>query len=243
MKRAAALGFGLFAYAAFGAVFAALGLFVANLGVVRGIDDPPTASRGLAIAIDVALVALFGVTHSVMARPAFKRRWTRLIPEVVERSAYVLVTCACFAVLVWQWRSVPAVVWDVDPRPARIAIHAITIAGIVVIVISTFLTDHFDLFGLRQVWAYARGVAYVPVPFQERSLYRHVRHPMMVGVAVWLWATPTMTVGHLIFAVAMSAYIVVGVTFEERDLARNLGAPYEAYRARVRAFLPIRRQK
>jgi protein-S-isoprenylcysteine O-methyltransferase Ste14 len=234
MRRIVVLTYGAVAYVAFVVVFAAMFLFANNLGIVRGIDAPPGGS----LAIDLALVAVFGVSHSVLARPAMKRALAAIVPPVVERSTYVLVASATLALTVWQWRSAPQVIWDVTQPALRWAIWAVSGVGAVMIVSSTFLTNHFDLFGLRQVWLNWLGRAYTPVPFVERSLYRHVRHPMMLGLCVWLWATPRMTLGHLVFSAAMTAYILVGIVFEERGLVRELGAPYEDYRRRVPALVP-----
>lgn len=234
--RAVVLGYGILAYVCFHATFAGLFLFAGNLGVVRGIDAGPPADTG-ALAIDVALIALFGVTHSILARPSVKRH---LRPEI-ERSTYVMVANATLALLIWQWRAAPTVVWSVAiPAAVYWLVQGTAVA---LIVWSTFLTDHFDLFGLRQVWLFARGVPYTPVPFVERWLYTRVRHPMMLGVLIWLWAVPVMTVGHLAFSAGMTTYILVGVYFEERGLVANLGAPYEAYRRRVRAFVPFPRRR
>jgi protein-S-isoprenylcysteine O-methyltransferase Ste14 len=234
MGRFVVLVYGVVAYLAFLAVFAALFLFAGNLGVVRGIDAEPAGS----LAIDLVLVALFGVSHSVLARPAAKRALTAILPRVAERSTYVLVASATLALLVWQWRAATDPIWHVAQPALRAAIWAAGGVGAILIVVSTLLTDHFDLFGLRQVWLHWRGRPYTPVPFVERSLYRHVRHPMMLGVCVWLWATPDLTLGHLVFSAAMTAYILVGIVFEERGLVRELGAPYEDYRRRVPALVP-----
>jgi protein-S-isoprenylcysteine O-methyltransferase Ste14 len=230
MRRALVLAFGIACYAAFTAVFALLIDFV-DLGYLRGIDGGPTAPRGEAIAIDLALVAAFGISHSVLARPALKRLW----PAELERSIYVLVASLTLALLVSQWRALPDVAWTL---PAAVA-WPFQAAGIAIVFLSTLLTDHFDLFGLRQTWLYARGRPYAPVPFVERSLYRYLRHPMMVGFALWLWTMPTMTLGRLVFAASLTAYIAIGVAYEERGLARSLGPVYEDYRRRVPAFLPF----
>jgi protein-S-isoprenylcysteine O-methyltransferase Ste14 len=238
MRKALALGYGVVAYLAFLGVFAAFVGFVGGAHILRGIDGGKTAASPLAVGIDLALITLFGVSHSVMARPGFKERWVRVVSRSAERSTYVLVASLVLALLAWQWRALPGVVWNVAPRVSRLAVWGVSGAGVLLVVVSTFLTDHFDLFGLRQTWLYVIGRPYTPVPFRERGLYKVVRHPMMVGVLLWFWATPTMSVGHLIFALAMSVYVFVGVAFEERQLARSLGEPYQAYRARVRAFLP-----
>ena len=232
------LAYGALAYFAFLASFALLADFVAGIGVVRSIDAGATADMRAAIAIDLALVAVFGISHSVMARPAFKRVWTRIVPASAERSTYVLVASLSLGLLVWQWRAVPDVVWHVEQPAVRAALWAVHLVGVATIVYSTFLTNHFDLFGLRQTWLAAQRRPYTPVPFVERSLYRYVRHPMMIGVLLWMWAAPTISIGRLLFASAMTAYILIGIAFEERGLARELGATYDDYRRRVPALIP-----
>jgi protein-S-isoprenylcysteine O-methyltransferase Ste14 len=230
MRRVLVLVFGVACYGAFAAVFALLIDFL-DLGYVRAIDGGPSAPRGEALAIDLALIAVFGVSHSVLARPAAKRLW----PPEVERSVYVLVASVTLALLVWQWRALPEVLWTLP----RALAWSLQVAGVAVVIASTFLIDHFDFVGLRQTWLYWRGKPYAPVPFVERSLYRYVRHPLMVGLLLWMWTVPTMTLGCFVFAAAMTAYIAIGVAFEELGLSRELGATYEDYRRRVPAFVPF----
>jgi protein-S-isoprenylcysteine O-methyltransferase Ste14 len=239
MRRSLVVVYGVLSYLAFLAVFGALAGFVANAGPSRGIDTGPSAPLPVALTTDLCLVGVFGVTHSVMARRWFKERWTRIVPPCIERSTYVLVTTLTFALLIWQWQTMPIIVWSLEHPAARMVLGAISGFGVLLVVGATFLTSHFDLFGLRQVVLYARGIPYFAVPFQERGLYKRVRHPMMLGVLLWLWAAPTMSVGHLAFSGAMSLYIAIGIVLEERGLARELGAPYLAYRARVRALIPF----
>jgi len=230
--------FGGFAYLGFLAVAAAGLGFVGGGGVVRGIDDPPTAAVPAAVAIDVGLLALFGVSHSVMARAGFKRRWTKLVGVTAERSVYVLTSNVTLAVMFWQWRALPQPLWTVHQPIVRAAITAVALAGTALAVAATFFTDHFDLFGLRQVWLHARGVPYTPVPFKQRAIYGHVRHPMMLGLLLAFWAAPTMTWGHALFAAGMTAYIAIGIALEDRGLARSFGADYERYRRDVPAIIP-----
>ena len=241
MSRVLVLAYGVVTYLGFLGVFSAAVAFIANVGVVRGIDAGAQEGIGPALSVDLALIALFGVSHSVMARGWFKERLVRVLPAAAERSTFVLVTDLTLGLLLWQWRPMPASVWDVESSFARSALWALSAVGVLLVVYSTYLTDHFDLFGLRQVWLHARGRPYAPVPFQERSLYRYVRHPMMLGILLWFWATPTMSVGHLVFAAGMSVYVLVGVTLEERELARHLGDEYRRYRARVGRLVPWRR--
>lgn len=238
MLRLFALVYGVVAYLSFLAVFVACVAFVANFGFVRGIDggDPGTVTTS--VGIDLGLVALFGVLHSVMARDWFKERLVRVIPRAVERSTYVLVASATLGLLLWQWRPAPTTVWSIEAPAVRAAVWGGSGIGVLLVVYSTFLTDHFDLVGLRQVWLHARGQRYAPIPFRERGLYRVVRHPMMVGMLLWFWATPSMSLGHLVFAAGMSLYIFVGVALEERGLASHLGKAYAQYRTRVGRYVP-----
>jgi protein-S-isoprenylcysteine O-methyltransferase Ste14 len=237
MRRITVLAYGVGCYLAFAGSFLAIALFGWNAGVVRGIDAAPRGS----LALDLALIAVFGVSHSVLARPAAKRIVSAVVSEAAERSTYVLVASASLALLVWQWRAQPAVVWHIATPAIRDLVWALGVGCAGIILWSTFLTDHFDLFGLRQVWLAFRGRRYTPVPFVERGLYRWVRHPMMTGLLGWLWLVPDMSTGHAVFSAGMTAYILVGVAYEERGLARSLGQPYEAYRRRVGKFLPLRR--
>jgi protein-S-isoprenylcysteine O-methyltransferase Ste14 len=237
MARVLAFGFALVAYASFLGSFLVMMDFLTNAGVVCAIDRAPQSP--LAIPIDLGLIAIFGVSHSVMARPAFKSRWTRIVPAVLERSVYVLTSSMTLTLIALCWRSIPSPIFSIESTPLRMVLWAISFLGIGLTVWSTFLTDHFDLFGLRQAWLHMREREYTPVPFQERSLYKLMRHPMMLGLLVWMWVTPTMSVGHLVFAASMSAYVAIGIVLEERGLSRTLGEPYADYRRRVRALLPI----
>jgi protein-S-isoprenylcysteine O-methyltransferase Ste14 len=231
------LGYAGAAYLLFLAVLGyAIGFF-AGAGVPTGIDSGTRSPWPLAVAVDLLLLLLFAVQHSVMARPWFKRRWTRLVPVPAERATYVLCASLLLALLFWQWRPVGGTVWHLS-GPAAGVLLGVYAAGWVVAVGSTFIIDHFDLFGLRQAYLHARGASYRPPPFTQRGLYRHVRHPLMAGFVIIFWAAPAMTLGHLLFAAAATGYIGVGITFEERDLRRDLGEPYRAYRRRVPALIP-----
>jgi len=238
MNRFLIVGYGAFSYAVF--VFA----FLYAIGFVGDIGVPRTVSHGLpaplaqAVAINVALLAVFAVQHSVMARPGFKRWWTRLIPQAVERSTYVLLASAALLLLYWQWRSMPAVLWDVTSTAGRLAVWALFWFGWAMVFAATFLINHFDLFGLRQVYLAWRGRPYTEIAFQVRLLYRLVRHPLMLGFIIAFWAAPTMTAGRLLFAAVTTGYILVAIRFEERDLTATLGADYHAYRRRVPMLVP-----
>lgn len=219
----------------------ALGFFI-GAGVPKGIDQGARSPWPLAVAVDAGLLLLFAVQHTVMARPLFKRRWTRLVPVPAERATYVPCASLLLALLFWQWRPVGGTVWHLS-GPAAGVLLGVYAAGWVVAVGSTFIIDHFDLFGLRQAYLHARGASYRPPPFTQRGLYRHVRHPLMAGFVIIFWAAPAMTLGHLLFAAAATGYICVGITFEERDLRRDLGEPYRAYRRRVPALIPALRPR
>ena len=236
------LGYAAAAYLLFLAVLGyAIGFF-AGAGVPTGIDSGTRSPWPLAVAVDLLLLLLFAAQHSVMARPWFKRRWTRLVPVPAERATYVLCASLLLALLFWQWRPVGGTVWHLS-GPAAGVLLGVYAAGWVVAVGSTFIIDHFDLFGLRQAYLHARGASYRPPPFTQRGLYRHVRHPLMAGFVIIFWAAPAMTLGHLLFAAAATGYICVGITFEERDLRRDLGEPYRAYRRRVPALIPALRPR
>jgi len=205
------------------------------------VDRGPSASVAPAVAIDLALLGVFAVQHTVMARRAFKARLTRIVPPAAERSTFVLAASVALLLLFWQWRPLATVIWNVGGAQAA-ALWAVYGMGWVVVIGSTFMIDHFDLFGLRQGWLALRRRPYVPLKFQTRWLYSHVRHPLMTGFLIAIWATPRMTAGHLLFAIAATGYILAGVWFEERDLIRDLPA-YREYRARVGAFVPRLRRR
>jgi protein-S-isoprenylcysteine O-methyltransferase Ste14 len=190
------------------------------------------------VAIDLLLIALFGLQHSIMARPWFKALWTRIVPEPIERSTYVWISNVLVVFLIWQWRPIDVAVWDVSGTGARLAIQALFAGGLLLVPLASLMIDHFDLFGTRQVWLHLRGRPYRALPFRTPILYRWVRHPLYVGWMVFFWASPTMTVGHLIFAGALTAYMLIAVRFEERDLAGVYGEKYSAYRREVPGFIP-----
>jgi protein-S-isoprenylcysteine O-methyltransferase Ste14 len=238
MKRVAFFIYGVAGHLLFLAIYAWLAAFIGNFLVPRTIDGFSSGSVWLAVAIDLALIALFGVQHSVMARPAFKRVWTRLVPQPIERSTYVFASCAVTVLLIWQWRAIDIVLWDVRHPAGRWLLHGLFVTGLLMVPAVTLMIHHFDLFGTRQVWLYLRGREYTALPFRTPMLYAHVRHPLYVGWAIAFWATPTMTVGHLLFAAGMTAYMLVAVVFEERDLVAHFGQEYEEYRNRVPMFVP-----
>ncbi|MFN4258012.1 MAG: methanethiol S-methyltransferase [Gemmataceae bacterium] len=233
-----ALGYGILCYGIFLGTFLYAVGFIANQVVPKSIDSGEVVSEGEALAANLALLGLFAVQHSVMARPGFKRWWTRCVPSHLERSTYVLASSIVLLLLFWQWRPLPGIVWEVRHPIGVAVLWGLCGIGWIMVLISTFLIDHFDLFGLRQVYLHAKGRPYQPVPFRMSSLYRFVRHPIMLGFLIAFWATPTMTWGHLLFAVMITAYILIGIQLEERDLRSAFGATYDAYRRQVGMIIP-----
>ena len=237
--RIPALAYGVASYLLFLAAFLYAVGFVGNLLAPKSVDSGTGGPTGSAVLVDSVLLALFAVPHSVMARPAFKRWWTKFVPPPVERSTYVLVSSLLLGLLFWQWRPIPSVVWHVGHPAGRWLLHAVFWIGWVIVLLSTFLISHFDLFGLRQVYLHASARPYTPVGFKYRGLYRYVRHPIMLGFLLAFWATPTMTAGHLLFAGATTAYILIALQLEERDLVSFHGEQYRAYQQQVRMLLPF----
>lgn len=235
--RVAALIYGVASYLVFLVSFVYMVAFIGNYGVPKSIDVG--SERGLvpAILIDLALLAAFAIQHSVMARPAFKRRWTTVVPASCERSTYVLISSLLLILLLWQWRPIATTIWRIEGVPATI-LTTISWTGWLLALTSTYLIDHLELFGLRQVLDSLRGAAARATSFRTPLLYRLVRHPLMLGFLLAFWAIPHMTAGHLLFAVVMTGYILVGVRLEERDLMAQFGAIYEQYRRRVPMLMP-----
>lgn len=240
MSRAISLLFAILCYAIFFATFLYLIGFVAGFAMIpRTVDSPLSSmSVGGAVITDIALIALFGVQHSVMARAGFKRAWTKVVPRHLERSVYVLITSIVLIVLFEFWQPLAASVWSVQSSAGRDILWALFWLGWGIVLISTFLINHFELFGLQQAWFNLRGRKEQAPRMCEPSLYRLVRHPMMVGFFLALWAIPDMSAGHLLLAAGFSAYILVALWFEERDLVSLFGADYENYRSRVGMLFP-----
>jgi protein-S-isoprenylcysteine O-methyltransferase Ste14 len=233
--------YGVACHLLFLGLFVYMAGFVGNLWVPKTIDSTVPGSTGEAILIDVLLLALFAAQHSVMARPAFKRVWTRIIPEPIERSTYVLVSCAVTILLMWQWRGIDQVIWNAQHPVLRGFLWGLFAIGWLLVPLATLLINHFDLFGTRQVWFYLRGRDYQSLPFRVPSLYKHVRHPLYIGWATAFWATPTMTAGHLLFAGVLTGYMGLAALIEERDLIAHFGQQYAEYRRLVPMFIPRRK--
>ena len=242
MKRYLMVAYGAVAYLLFLAVFLYLVAFVGNFWVPRTVDRGISAPIGEAVLVNMALLGLFGLQHSVMARPGFKARWTRLVPPTIERSTYVMLSNVVLVLLYWQWRTMPAVIWEVQPPLGRLALWTLFGLGWVIALASTFMISHFDLFGLRQVYLAWRAKPYTDLDFHVRFFYRLVRHPLMLGFIIAFWAAPTMTAGHLLFSIAMTGYILIATQFEERDLVAALGDDYRNYRREVPALVPLGRR-
>lgn len=238
MTKAFASIYAAIAYAAFLASYLYGIGFVGNLVVPKTIDSGSHLGIAESLTVNLILLSVFAVQHSVMARPGFKQKWTRIVPEHVERSTYVLLSSLLLLLLYWQWRPMNDVIWSVEEPAGRVVLWAFFWFGWVITLLSSFMINHFDLFGLRQVYLYVRGQEYEPVPFKAAGLYRYVRHPLMLGFIIAFWATPHMTTGHLLFAIATTAYIAIAIHFEESDLRRFLGEQYERYAARVPMLLP-----
>jgi protein-S-isoprenylcysteine O-methyltransferase Ste14 len=236
--RRLAVGYGGACYAIFLATLLYAIGFVGNLVVPKSIDSGEAAPPAEALSVDLLLLGLFAVPHSVMARSAFKRWWTRFVPSAIERSTYVLASSLLLLLLFWQWRPMAGVVWEVQQPVTAMALWGLFAAGWLIALVSTLLIDHFDLFGLRQVYLYAAGKPYAPPPFRTPALYRVVRHPLLLGFAIAFWAAPILTWGHLLFAGTTTAYILVGIHLEERDSRRAFGSAYEEYRERVLKLVP-----
>jgi protein-S-isoprenylcysteine O-methyltransferase Ste14 len=238
MKRWFYFLYGVFCHLLFLATFAYMAGFVGNFGVPKSIDSGSSAPMGRAIAINLLLVLLFGLQHSVMARPAFKRGWTRLVPEPIERSTYVLVACIVTGVMLGCWQPIHAIVWDVANSGARMVLWALFVIGWLMVPAVSLMINHFDLFGTRQVWLYLQGRKYTSLPFRVPMFYKYVRHPLYLGWALAFWATPTMTLGHLLFAGTLTLYMALAAHIEERDLVGFYGDRYRAYQRSVRMFIP-----
>jgi methanethiol S-methyltransferase len=239
MKRVLYFAYGVFCYLMFLGIFFYTCGWLANLGVPRSIDSSPTAPTAWAITINVLLLGIFALQHSIMARPTFKRWWTQIVPKPIERSTYVLCTNLVLILLFWQWRSIDTVIWDVQSTAGQAVLWGMFGLGWATVFVSTVLLNHFDLFGLRQVWLYLRGKPYTYLPFNTPLFYQWMRHPLYLGWALAFWCTPTMTGGHLLFAFVTTMYMLVAIQFEERNLIEHHGSLYAEYRRAVPMMIPL----
>ena len=237
-RRIAVFVYGVACYVAGLATFAYLAAFLENLFVPRSIDAAPRSPLWIALLVDFGLMVMFGVQHSVMARPRFKAMWTKLVPQAAERSTYVLFSSIAMFLMFWQWQPIGGVIWDVGNAQGRVSLYAMYAVGWALVLVTTFLINHFDLFGLRQVTLELIGRPYTVLRFRTPGPYKLVRHPLYVGWLVVFWSTPTMTAAHLMFAAALTAYILIAIQYEERDLMQA-HSEYAEYRRRVPMMVPI----
>jgi protein-S-isoprenylcysteine O-methyltransferase Ste14 len=241
--RIIAFGYGLVCYVVFLVAFLYAIGFVGNIVVPKSIDSGAAVSFGQALVIDALLLSLFAVQHSVMARQWFKRVWTKIVPKPVERSTYVLLASLILLLLFWQWQPIKGIIWDVQNSGGRVVLWTLFGIGWVLVLFSTYLIDHFELFGVKQVYEYLTSRQHQPPPFKTPSVYKIVRHPLYVGFIIAFWSTPTMTGGHLFFAAMTTAYMLVAIQFEERDLLRFHGDEYRKYREEVSMLMPLGSRK
>jgi methanethiol S-methyltransferase len=238
VTRLAIFTYGLLSYLAFLGTFLYAIAFVSGIAVPTQLDGPATGPLGVSLAIDTGLLTVFALQHSIMARSWFKSWWTQYVPTTIERSTYVLCASVALMMLFALWRPLGGVVWSIERPAVAVALRVSAALGWSLVLFATFLINHFDLFGLRQVWLVLIGKPYTKLPFRTPALYRVVRHPLYLGFLIAFWSTPTMTLAHLVFAVATTAYIVLAIQFEESDLVAEHGAAYESYRRRVPMLIP-----
>jgi len=243
MGRFVGLFYGLVSYVIFFVTFLYAIGFVTNLVVPKTIDSGAVVPLGEAIVVDLVLMSIFAIQHSVMARQGFKLWWTRFVPRAVERSTFVLFSSLALILLYWQWCSIPTTVWDIANPRIALAVTALGLVGWFVVLLSTFLINHFELFGLQQVFSHFMGREMPTPSFHEPLFYRFVRHPIYLGFVIAFWAAPVMSVGHLLFAAVTTAYMLVAIVLEERDLVSVFGDQYRNYRGRVPMLLPWRRSR
>jgi len=238
MGRLFALVYGLVSYVFFLIAFLYAIGFVWNFLVPKGIDGGTAEPFLISLLINLALLGLFAVQHSVMARPGFKEKWTKIVPKPVERSTYVLLASLILLLLYWQWRPMPEPIWNVENTAGVYFLWILSASGFLLVLLATFAINHFDLFGLRQVFIYFKRKEYTDLILKTSLFYKFIRHPIMLGFIIAFWATPQMSVGHLIFAIGTTGYIFIGIFFEERDLLKHLGENYRRYRERTPMILP-----
>jgi len=239
MKKLLFVIYGIFSYLIFFGTFMYAVGFVSSMKVPKHIDNEPQSPLGLALLVNAGLLSLFAVQHSVMARPAFKKWWTRFVPEPIERSTYVLLSSLCLLVLFVYWEPIGGVIWQVQSETAQLVFKSLSLLGFGIVLISTFLINHFDLFGIRQVVFYFLGEKYEHLPFKTPLFYKYARHPLYLGFMIAFWATPTMTIAHLFFAVMTTGYMLVAIQFEENDLIKTFGQKYQDYKQTAPMLIPF----
>lgn len=234
--------YGVIGHAGFLLIFLYLIGFLGNFAVPKSVDSGEAGPFAQALVINVLLLAIFGVQHSVMARQEFKQRWTKIVPKHIERSTYVVISDLLVIFLIWQWRPMTGVVWSVENPTGRVILWTLFGLGWAIVVLASFMINHFDLLGTRQVYLHLRGKEYTPLPFKATGFYKYMRHPLMLGWITAFWATPNMTVGHLVFAIGTTVYILIAIQIEERDLVKFHGGAYEEYRRQVSMLLPLKKK-
>jgi len=243
MKKVFSLLYGVICYLAFfGTFLYAIG-FVGNLLVPKTIDSKPQVPLLTAIMVDASLLLLFALQHSIMARPAFKRWWTKIIPEHLERSTFVVLASLCLMLMMWQWQPIGGIVWSIENVAVKKLLLITYLFGWTIVLVATFLINHFDLFGLRQVWLHFRGKPYEHLPFRTPLFYRLVRHPLYLGFLIAFWSTPVMTVAHLLFAILTTGYIFTAIQLEERDLVQIFGEKYRNYKKWAPMIIPFSKMR
>ncbi len=239
MKKTIFLLYGIIAYVIFFATFSYAVGFVSSLLVPKHIDSVPQSPLSYALLVNAGLLTLFALQHSVMARPAFKRWWTKFVPEPIERSTYVLLSSLCLILLFQYWQPIGGVIWQVESEPAQIVLKSLCLLGFGIVLVSTFLINHFDLFGLRQVWLYFIGKKYESLPFRTPFFYKYVRHPLYLGFMIAFWSTPIMTAAHLFFAIMTTLYMLTAIQLEEKDLITTFGTKYREYKRSAPMLIPF----
>jgi methanethiol S-methyltransferase len=239
MKRILFLLYGVISYVIFFVTFCYAIGFVSGLVVPKHIDSTPDAPLAIALLINAALLTLFALQHSVMARPAFKRWWTQFVPQQIERSTYVLLASLCLVVMFWKWQPLGGIIWQVESGVAQLILRIGSFTGFLIVLLATFQINHFDLFGLRQVWIYFQRKPYTNVTFRTPLFYKYVRHPLYFGFLLAFWSTPVMTIAHLFFAVMTTGYILVAIQLEERDLINEFGESYLSYKRKLPMIIPF----
>jgi protein-S-isoprenylcysteine O-methyltransferase Ste14 len=243
MGRVISFFYGIIAHIGFLLVFLYLIGFLGNVAVPKSIDSGQTGPFGQALLFNLMLLGIFAIQHSVMARQGFKRWWTKTVPPYIERTTYVLISDLLLVLLLWQWRPMTGVIWDVGHTLGRLALWGLFGVGWLMIVLASFMTGHFDLSGTRQVYLHLQGRDYSPIKFKADGLYKYIRHPLLLGWIIAFWSTPHMTVGHLVFAVGTTIYILIAIRIEERDLVRFHGQAYEEYQRQVAMLIPLKTLK